>query len=56
MERCSGTGCTNFAQIGTTTGTGTTYKDTTVSAPNSYSAGSTTGSTTSPPSASMRCG
>jgi fibronectin type 3 domain-containing protein len=37
VERCSGTGCTNFAQIGTTTGTGTTYKDTTVSAPNSYS-------------------
>ena len=25
-----GTGCTNFAQIGTTTGTGTTYKDTSV--------------------------
>ena len=37
VERCSGTGCTNFAQIGTTTGTGTNYKDTTVSAPNSYS-------------------
>jgi outer membrane protein assembly factor BamB len=37
VERCSGSGCTNFAQIGTTTGTGTTYKDTTVSAPNSYS-------------------
>ena len=37
VERCSGTGCSNFTQIGTTTGTGTTYKDTTVSAPNSYS-------------------
>jgi outer membrane protein assembly factor BamB len=37
IERCQGSGCTNFAQIGTTTGTGTTYKDTTVSAPNSYS-------------------
>jgi len=37
IERCQGTGCTNFAQIAATTGTGTTYKDTTVSAPNSYS-------------------
>ena len=37
VERCQGTGCTNFAQIATTTGTGTTYKDTSVSAPNSYS-------------------
>jgi outer membrane protein assembly factor BamB len=37
IERCSGTGCTNFAQIATTTGTGTTYKDTSVSASNSYS-------------------
>ena len=37
IERCQGTGCTNFAQIGTTTGTGTTYKDTTVSASTSYS-------------------
>src|SRR4029077_1127710 len=36
-ERSQGTGCSNLAQIGTTTGTGTTYKDTTVSAPNSYS-------------------
>jgi outer membrane protein assembly factor BamB len=35
VERCSGSGCTNFTQIGTTTGT--TYNDTTVSAPNSYS-------------------
>ena len=37
IERCQGTGCSNFAQIATTTGTGTTYKDTSVSAPNSYS-------------------
>jgi outer membrane protein assembly factor BamB len=37
VERCSGSGCTNFAQISTTTGTGTSYKDTGVSASNSYS-------------------
>src|SRR5215475_6763157 len=37
VERCSGTGCSNFAQIATTTGTGTTYKDTSVSASTSYS-------------------
>jgi outer membrane protein assembly factor BamB len=37
IERCSGTGCTNFAQIGTTTGTGTTYKDTTTVASTTYS-------------------
>ena len=37
VERCSGTGCTNFAQIGTTTGTGTTYKDTTTVASTTYS-------------------
>jgi outer membrane protein assembly factor BamB len=37
IERCTGTGCTNFAQIATTTGTGTTYKDTSVTAGNSYS-------------------
>ena len=37
VERCQGSGCTNFAQIATTTGTGTTYKDTSVSAPNTYS-------------------
>ena len=37
VERCQGTGCTNFTQIATTTGTGTTYKDTSVSAPNAYS-------------------
>src|SRR5262249_30228148 len=37
IERCSGTGCSNFAQIGTTTGTGTTYKDTTTVASTTYS-------------------
>src|SRR5262249_56320563 len=37
VERCQGTGCTNFAQIASTTRTGTTYKDTSVSASNSYS-------------------
>ena len=37
MERCSGTGCSNFAQIGTTTGTGTTYKDTSTVASTTYS-------------------
>ena len=37
VERCSGTGCTNFAQIGTTTGTGTTYKDTSTVASTTYS-------------------
>jgi outer membrane protein assembly factor BamB len=37
VERCQGTGCSNFAQIATTTGTGTTYKDTSVSAPDTYS-------------------
>src|SRR5215471_5391206 len=31
VERCQGAGCTNFAQVATTTGTGTTYKDTSVS-------------------------
>src|SRR6185437_12272294 len=36
VERCSGSGCTNFAQIGTTTGTGTTYKDTTTVASTTY--------------------
>ena len=36
IERCSGSGCTNFAQITTTSGTGTTYKDATVSASTSY--------------------
>jgi Concanavalin A-like lectin/glucanases superfamily len=35
VERCSGTSCTTFTQIGTVTGT--TYKDTTVSALTSYS-------------------
>ena len=35
VERCQGTGCSNFTQIATPTGT--SYKDTTVSANNSYS-------------------
>ena len=35
VERCQGAGCTNFAQIATPTGT--TYKDTSVSASTSYS-------------------
>ena len=32
IERCSGASCSNFAQIAATAGTGTTYKDTSVSA------------------------
>ena len=35
IERCQGTGCSNFTQIATATGT--SYKDTTVSASTSYS-------------------
>ena len=35
VERCQGAGCTNFAQIGTTTGT--TYNDTGLTASTSYS-------------------
>jgi fibronectin type 3 domain-containing protein len=35
VERCSGSGCTNFTQIAIT-GTGTTYKDTTVAANSTY--------------------
>ena len=35
VERCQGTGCSNFTQIATPTGT--SYKDTTVSASTSYS-------------------
>jgi hypothetical protein len=35
IERCSGTGCTNFAQIATVTGT--TYKDTSTVASTTYS-------------------
>jgi chitodextrinase len=35
VERCSGAGCSNFVQVATATGT--TYKDTTVSASTSYS-------------------
>ena len=37
VERCSGSGCSNFTQIAAPAGTGTTYKDTTVSANTSYS-------------------
>ena len=37
VERCAGTTCTTFAQIAATSGTGTTYKDTTVSASTGYS-------------------
>ena len=37
IERCSGAGCTNFTQIATTTGTGTTYKDTTYGRLHHYS-------------------
>ncbi len=37
VERCQGSGCSNFTQIATTTGTGTTFKDTTTSAGTSYS-------------------
>ena len=37
VERCAGSGCSNFTQIATTTGTGTGYKDTTVNSATSYS-------------------
>ena len=37
VERCQGTGCTTFAQIGTTAGTTTTYNDTGLTANTSYS-------------------
>ena len=37
IERCAGSGCSNFTQIATTTGTGTSYKDTSVSSATSYS-------------------
>ena len=37
IERCSGASCTSFAQIATPAGTGTTYKDTSVSPSTSYS-------------------
>src|SRR4029077_3930545 len=36
IERCAGSGCSNYTQIATTTGTGTTYKDTTVSSATTY--------------------
>ena len=37
VERCQGSGCSNFAQIATTAGTTTSYSDTTASAGTSYS-------------------
>src|SRR5262252_279485 len=37
VDRCTGAGCANFAQIATTAGTGTTYKDTSMVAATSYS-------------------
>ena len=37
VERCQSAGCTNFAQIGTTDGTTTTYNDTGLAAGTSYS-------------------
>ena len=37
IERCSGSGCTNFTQIASVGATTTTYKDTSVSANTSYS-------------------
>ena len=37
VERCQGGGCSAFAQIGTVSGTGTTYSDTGLSASTSYS-------------------
>jgi fibronectin type 3 domain-containing protein len=36
VERCQGSGCTNFSQIGTTNGTTTNYQDTSVTANNTY--------------------
>ena len=36
IERCQGSGCSNFAQIAAPTGTGTTYADTNVAANTSY--------------------
>ena len=37
IERCQGTGCSNFAQIAAPAGTGTTYSDTGLAASTSYS-------------------
>src|SRR4029450_5799166 len=37
IERCLGAGCSNFAQIATTTGTGTTYNNTGLTAGTPYS-------------------
>ena len=39
VERCSGSGCSNFAQIGTTNGSTVSYKDTTVAASTSTATG-----------------
>jgi hypothetical protein len=36
VERCQGSGCTNFAQVGTTTGTATSYSDTGLTASTIY--------------------
>ena len=36
VERCQGAGCTNFAQIGSTTGTATTYTNTGLTAGTTY--------------------
>ena len=36
IDRCSGSSCTTFAQIAATSGTGTTYKDTSVSPSTGY--------------------
>jgi fibronectin type 3 domain-containing protein len=36
IERCQGTGCTNFTQIAAPSGTGTTYTDTALTASTSY--------------------
>src|SRR5262249_58374120 len=36
VERCQGTGCTNFTQIASTSATTTTYTDTTPTAINTY--------------------
>ncbi len=37
VERCQGAGCNNFAQMGTSPGTTTTYNDTGLTANTSYS-------------------
>jgi chitodextrinase len=37
IERCTGSGCLNFTQVGTTTGTGTTYSDSGLATSTTYS-------------------